>query len=102
MATVTLSPPTTRRSKALRVASAISLVLLLAVAVMAGWFVWAANSALPQLDGSLKVAGLKAQVTVLRDAQGMPHIRASSMEDAIFAQGYVTAQDRLWQMDITR
>jgi len=54
------------------------------------------------LDGSLKVAGLKAPVTVLRDAQGMPHIRAGSMEDAIFAQGYVTAQDRLWQMDITR
>src|SRR5437764_14362892 len=102
MATVTLSPPTTRHGKAVRVAGAIILVLLLAVATVAGWFVWAAKASLPQLDGSLRVAGLKSAVTVLRDAQGMPHIRAKSMEDAIFAQGYVTAQDRLWQMDITR
>jgi penicillin G amidase len=38
----------------------------------------------------------------LRDAHGVPHIRASSLEDLMFAQGYVTAQDRLWQMDLSR
>src|SRR3954466_7227769 len=102
MATVTLSPPSTRPSKALRITTAIILLLLLAVIIVVAGFVWTAKASLPQIDGSLKVAGLKSPVTVLRDAQGMPHIRAASMEDAVFAQGYVTAQDRLWQMDITR
>src|SRR3954470_7507971 len=102
MATVTLSPPSTRPSKALRITAAIILLLLLAVIIVVAGFVWTAKSSLPQLDGSLRVIGLKAPVKVVRDTQGMPHIRASSMEDAIFAQGYVTAQDRLWQMDITR
>jgi len=57
---------------------------------------------LPQLDGTLTVYGLAAPVTVKRDAQGVPHIRASSMDDLVFAQGFVTAQDRLWQMDMLR
>jgi penicillin amidase len=57
---------------------------------------------LPQLDGSLAVYGLAAPVTVARDARGVPYIRASSMDDLVFAQGYVTAQDRLWQMDLLR
>ena len=57
---------------------------------------------LPQLDGSLAVYGLAAPVTVARDARGVPHIHAASMDDLVFAQGYVTAQDRLWQMDLLR
>jgi penicillin amidase len=57
---------------------------------------------LPRLDGSLTVYGLAAPVTVARDAQGVPHIRARSMDDLVFAQGFVTAQDRLWQMDMLR
>jgi len=57
---------------------------------------------LPQLDGSLAVYGLAAPVTVARDARGVPHIRAGSMDDLVFAQGFVTAQDRLWQMDLLR
>ena len=48
------------------------------------------------------MSGLSARVEVLRDAHGIPHIRAQSLEDALFAQGYVTAQDRLWQMDLSR
>src|SRR5262249_54300996 len=59
-------------------------------------------SSLPQVEGTVHVPGLGAPVQVLRDAQGMPHIRAHSMEDVCFAQGYVTAQDRLWQMDMSR
>jgi penicillin amidase len=57
---------------------------------------------LPQLDGSLTVYGLAAPVTVDRDARGVPHIRAASLDDLVFAQGFVTAQDRLWQMDLLR
>src|SRR5437868_6748615 len=102
MATVTLSPPSTRRSNSFRIVSAMVIFFLVVVASVVVSFVWIAKASLPQLDGQLRVVGLRAPVTILRDGQGMPHIRASSMEDALFAQGYVTAQDRLWQMDITR
>src|SRR3954471_4061268 len=102
MAAATLSPSSTRRPTLVRIAVAILSFILLCLLIAAAWFYWAAHSSLPELDGTLKVAGLKAPVKVVRDTQGMPHIRAASMEDAIFAQGYVTAQDRLWQMDITR
>lgn len=57
---------------------------------------------LPQLDGTITVYGLSDPVTVERDARGVPHIHANSMDDLIFAQGFITAQDRLWQMDLLR
>ena len=53
----------------------------------------------PMLDGDLHLAGLSAPVTVRRDAHGVPHIDAATQDDLFVAQGYVTAQDRLWQMD---
>jgi penicillin amidase len=59
-------------------------------------------AALPALDGDLHLAGLSAPVTVRRDAHGVPHIDAASVDDLFVAQGYVTAQDRLWQMDLYR
>ncbi len=77
-------------------------VLIIFIAGAAGWFYWHIRSALPQLDGTIHVAGLKAPVAVRRDARGVPHLRAQSIDDLAFAQGYVTAQDRLWQMDLTR
>ena len=58
--------------------------------------------ALPQLDGSLQVTGLKQPVQVLRDAADVTHIQAQSAQDAWFALGYVHAQDRLWQMEMYR
>src|SRR3989449_6276548 len=76
-------------------------VLLIAGSLVA-WLDWRAHACLPQLDGAVEVAGLKAPVEVSRDARGVPHIRAGSLEDAVLAQGYVTAQDRLWQMDLSR
>ena len=74
--------------------------LILAVAV--GYAYYVAHSALPQLDGQVKVGGLSAAVTVTRDRHGVPAIEAANLEDLFFAQGYVTAQDRLWQMDVMR
>ncbi len=53
---------------------------------------------LPQTSGEI-AAPITARATVARDARGVPHISAASWEDAIFLQGYVTAQDRMWQMD---
>ncbi|HZQ92102.1 MAG TPA: penicillin acylase family protein [Terriglobales bacterium] len=78
------------------------LLALAAAAVAVSWFYATARRALPQLDGAVRVAGLHAPVTVVRDAQGVPHITASTADDLFFAQGYVTAQDRLWQMDMSR
>jgi penicillin amidase len=54
------------------------------------------------VDGQVRVEGLSAPVTVSRDAEGVPHIRAANLHDLLFAQGYITAQDRLWQMDALR
>ena len=61
-----------------------------------------AKAALAQIDGDLKVTGLHASVQVVRDTWGVPHITAQSTDDLFFAQGYVMAQDRLWQMEIWR
>jgi penicillin amidase len=51
---------------------------------------------------SLTIAGLKESVTVRRDERGIPYIEAANDADLYFAQGFVTAQDRLWQMDVFR
>jgi len=67
-----------------------------------GWAYWRVHACLAPLDGTLRVAGLAAPVEVRRDARGVPHLRAQSLEDLLFAQGYVTAEDRLWQMDLSR
>ncbi len=60
------------------------------------------NSPLPQLDGELKAEGLKERVEVFRDSYGVPHIYAKNIHDLMFAQGYVQAQDRWWQMEFFR
>jgi len=66
---------------------------------VAWWFVY---RPLPQIDGAAALPGLQHDVTVERDQWGVPHIRAASLEDLEEAQGYVMAQDRLWQMDLLR
>jgi penicillin amidase len=73
------------------------LLVLAVTGVYAG-----ARRSLPQIAGSLQLAGLNAPVTVYRDQWGVPHIEAQNSHDLYMAQGFVTAQDRLWQMDLTR
>ncbi len=84
--------------------SAVSLLLILLFVGGASvlWLRAVTKAALPVLDGDLHLAGLSAPVLVHRDAHGVPHIDAATQEDLFFAQGYVTAQDRLWQMDVLR
>lgn len=59
-------------------------------------------AALPDLTSTIRARGLHQDVEVVRDGWGIPHIRAASEHDAFFAQGFVTAQDRLWHMDHDR
>jgi penicillin amidase len=77
-------------------------VTLLLLAVAAWVFSWAIARPQPQLDGTLRVPGLLQPVTIIRDRRGVPHIHAHSDYDAFFAQGYVVAQDRLFQLDLLR
>lgn len=60
------------------------------------------RAALPDLHTTLHLAGLEQPVEICRDAWGIPHIRAATEGDLFFAQGFATAQDRLWQMDFDR
>jgi len=61
-----------------------------------------AQGSLAKIDGRVQLEGLRDSVTVLRDRWGVPHIYATNQHDLFFAQGYVQAQDRLWQMDLYR
>lgn len=101
---VPLSPPPPRRRRRvlLPVAGSIAAGLLLAAALVAGVYRHWSHAALPQVDGEARLPGLSAPVTVRRDALGVPHLSGASITDVVRAQGYVTAQDRLWHMDLLR
>jgi penicillin amidase len=57
---------------------------------------------LPRVEGTITISGLTEPVEVIRDRWGVPHIYAADLGDLAFAQGYVHAQDRLWQMELNR
>jgi len=97
-----ISPPKSRRSPISRILLGLLLAVVVIVAGLVGYAYYIAHAALPQLDGRLQISGLSAPVTVTRDGHGVPTIEAASLDDLFFAQGYVTAQDRLWQMDVMR
>ena len=61
-----------------------------------------AVTSLAQIEGETELAGLRDEVEVLRDRWGVPHIYAHNTDDLFFAQGYIAAQDRLWQLDMWR
>lgn len=79
----------------------LAIVGVLALA-LAGAFLYVRSSAKTETAGALEVAGLQSAVTVHRDENGVPHIYADNAYDLFFAQGYVQAQDRLFQMDFQR
>ena len=77
------------------------LVLLLLLVVPAGGWLYLRRS-LPATAGSSRLAGLDGRVDVIRDANGIPYIYATTDHDAYYALGYVHAQDRLWQLEMSR
>ena len=90
----------------MRVLGRILAVLLVVVVVVAaaagGLLAWVGARALPQTTGTLRVAGLAGSVTVYRDAAGVAQIVADSSDDLFFAQGFVHASERMWQMEVFR
>ena len=79
---------------------AVGVIAIVALAA-AGVFFWL-RATLPDYAKTLESETLGATVTIERDENGVPHIRAESFDDAAFAMGYVQAQDRLWQMETLR
>jgi penicillin amidase len=80
---------------------ACALFCILLFTLVAGTYIYLRQS-LPQTRGELRLGGLHSPVEVLRDRNGVPHIYAASVADAYFALGFVHAQDRLWQMEVSR
>jgi penicillin amidase len=76
---------------------------LLAVGLVAlGYGTFTVRRCWPKTDGTVQLDGLHAEVTVVRDQWGIPHVYAKNARDLFFAQGYVHAQDRFWQMEFWR
>jgi penicillin G amidase len=76
-------------------------LLLLIVIAVGGGYVYLRQS-LPEMNGDIAVAGIAGPIDIVRDADAIPHIFASTKLDALFGLGYVHAQDRLWQMEFQR
>ncbi|HEX6502636.1 MAG TPA: penicillin acylase family protein [Terriglobales bacterium] len=103
MTTPILIPAQERTPAVIRKLSIVVFIAAVAVLIATLAYLYSvARSALPQLDGNTRVPGLTSKVTVTRDQYGVPTIEAASLQDLFMAQGYVTAQDRLWQMDAMR
>ena len=88
-----------RRHPRLFIAGAIVIVLVGTLITTWGFVFY---RPLPTVDGDQRLLGLHDRAEVLRDHYGVPHISAADDHDMLFLQGYVTAQDRLWQMDVYR
>ncbi|MCT1478609.1 penicillin acylase family protein [Microbacterium sp. p3-SID336] len=99
------SPAPARPSLAARIGRIAFLVVaaVVVVAVAAAFFVtWTIQRSFPQTSGTTQLEGLSAEVTVQRDASGVPTITADTSDDLFFAQGFVHAQDRFFEMDFRR
>ncbi len=92
----------------MRVRVSIAVILLLAGTLsvvarrQAADFEALARGSLARIEGTVSLPGLRDRVEVIRDRWGVPHIFANSLDDLFFAQGFVQAQDRLWQMEMYR
>jgi penicillin G amidase len=86
----------------LRILNWVAATLTVVAIVVAVAVVWTVRRSMPQTEGTLAVSGLSAPVTVIRDDWGIPQVYADTSADLFFAQGYVQAQDRFFEMDFRR
>lgn len=77
----------------------IIVILMIAALVFVNHFV---NRSLPKIEGTIELDILEDEVTVTTDDRGVPHIKASSDHDLYVAQGYIQAQNRIVQMELSR
>lgn len=101
-ATQTTASNPKRKRRGLRVIGWILAVIVVVALVAAGLGVWTVQRSFPTTSGTIEAAGLTNDVTVQRDEHGIPTITAETTDDLFFAQGYVHAQDRFWEMDFRR
>src|SRR5690242_18095966 len=91
-----------RRGVARRMVAALGVLLSVLLVVLLVGTVVLVRRTLPEVSGELQIGGVQSRVEIVRDKWGVPHIYAQNPHDLIFAQGYVQAQDRLWQMELYR
>ena len=88
----------------------LSVIVILALILIAGGAYYfksylpktIAPKSFPQINGEIQLDGLNAPINIYRDKMGIPHIYATTSHDLFFAEGYVHAQERFWQMDFYR
>ncbi len=102
-----ISPKALRRMEIdplwlLRIFTALPVLLILVAGGGVLWIYFFVLSLLPENQSSIDLPGLTAEVRVVRDASGIPGILGENEDDLALVLGYVTAQDRLWQMDFLR
>src|SRR4051794_22909855 len=85
-------------ARLVKTVNSIVLLALIAAAALIFWYAW---RPLAKTSGTLD-APVAANVSVIFDTLGVPHVRAANLDDALFAQGYVAAQERIFQMDLLR
>ena len=78
------------------------IVVAVLVVAAGGILFWLPHLNQYQREGTIVLPGLSKPVTIMRDEKGMAYIRAETLYDGLMAQGFVTAQDRLFQMQLTR
>jgi len=81
---------------------AVIAVALIGTVAVGGLLAWVSGRAQPQVSGTLQAPGLAAPVEVIRDETGIAHIYADTPDDLFFAQGFVHASERMWQMEVFR
>lgn len=89
-------------AKRLRLLFSALTLLLLVAAVFAAWFYLRLRDSLPILQGTVRVSGLSADTVIDRDPLGVPTIRGATRGDVARALGFLHAQERFFQMDLTR
>ena len=89
-------------SKTLKiVVGAAVIIIAIGFGLWGAWY-WFTHQAIPETKGELQIPGLEQPVDILRDEYGVAHIYAQTSHDLFFAQGYVHAQERFWQMEFQR
>nr|WP_229683141.1 penicillin acylase family protein [Virgibacillus oceani]GGG77096.1 beta-lactam antibiotic acylase [Virgibacillus oceani] len=98
---VFVEPPKKKRNKKKILLITLGLLILIAaaLAIFANAYI---NKSLAQVEGTIELAMLENEVTVITDKNGVPHIKAENEHDLFIAQGYIQAQSRMFQMELSR